>query len=87
MSAAVCGLMSAPCLVVRAVIKRAQPVLVFRPMPRFTSPQSFGTYIKHAGYRTTSFLRLYQRGDSLSSSVLHQQQMLFKQPVLLHNSI
>ena len=37
------GLMSAPWRVVSAVMNRAQPVLVFKPMPLFTSPHSFGT--------------------------------------------
>lgn len=43
MKAAVWGLMSAPCRVVSAVMKRAHPVRVFSPIPLFTSPHSFGT--------------------------------------------
>ena len=42
--AAVWGLMSAPWRVVRAMMNRAHPVRVFKPIPLFTKPHSFGTY-------------------------------------------
>ncbi len=54
MKAAVCGLMSAPWRVVREMMKRAQPVLVFNPIPLFTRPHSFGTCALHTYVNTAA---------------------------------
>ena len=54
MKAAVCGLMSAPWRVVREMMKRAQPVLVFNPIPLFTRAHSFGTYAVHTYVNTVA---------------------------------
>lgn len=54
MKAAVCGLMSAPWRVVREMMKRAQPVLVFNPIPLFTRAHSFGTCAVHTYISTAA---------------------------------
>ena len=45
--AAVWGLISEPCLMTKAVMNLAQPVLVFRPIALFTKAHSLGTCSMH----------------------------------------